>query len=340
LISRVADHCFWFGRYLERAESTARLLESTRTMAFDAGIPVTQCWLPLIIVSGQLPDFRERLGEEKAGDGEFVQRHMAFSEDNFVSLVRSIDAARENARVVRETLSEEVWHEVNSLYHWFHDGRAEALFNSDREGFYAHVRRGVQLSLGLVRSTMLHDEPMSFLWLGVMLERIGQIARILDMHHHTMERERQQPGNLAWASAGIVEEALWLSLLRSCSGFDAYRKLNHGRVTVNTMIQFVVFEPRFPRALLYCVRASYRILKEVWPAGLPSHTADGMDAAGRLESLMDWMLGQQSKLATISIHDLLTHVVDETAISCQEIGEEIRKGGHPEPEIQTESSEQ
>ena len=47
MISRVADHCFWFGRYVDRAESTARLLQVTRTLVFDADIPVTQCWQPL-----------------------------------------------------------------------------------------------------------------------------------------------------------------------------------------------------------------------------------------------------------------------------------------------------
>ena len=71
------------------------------------------------------------------------------------------------------------------------------------------MRRSTQLILGLVRSTMLHDEPMSFLWLGVMIERAGQTARILDMHHHTMERE---------AAHDIVQMALWMSLLRACSG--------------------------------------------------------------------------------------------------------------------------
>ena len=65
VISRVADHCFWFGRYLERAESTARLLQATRTLVFDADIPVTQCWQPLVIVSGEYPAFVERHGARR-----------------------------------------------------------------------------------------------------------------------------------------------------------------------------------------------------------------------------------------------------------------------------------
>ena len=60
MISRVADHCFWLGRYLERAESTARLLQVTRTLAFDAELPPLQCWRPLVIVSGEYPEFVAR----------------------------------------------------------------------------------------------------------------------------------------------------------------------------------------------------------------------------------------------------------------------------------------
>jgi uncharacterized alpha-E superfamily protein len=79
MISRVADHCFWFGRYVERAESTARLLQATRTLVFDADLPVTQCWQPLVIVSGEYPSFVERFGPESAGDGERVQDQRALS---------------------------------------------------------------------------------------------------------------------------------------------------------------------------------------------------------------------------------------------------------------------
>ena len=85
MISRVADHCFWFGRYLDRAESTARLLQATRTLVFDADIPVTQCWQPLVIVSGEEEPFVKRYGRDALGNGEVVQEYMTWNEDNLVS---------------------------------------------------------------------------------------------------------------------------------------------------------------------------------------------------------------------------------------------------------------
>ena len=95
MISRVADHCFWLGRYIERAESTARLLQVTRTLAFDAELPPLYCWRPLVIVSGQHPEFSARLGAESAGNGDVVQRYMTWAPENPVSIRNSIRAARE-----------------------------------------------------------------------------------------------------------------------------------------------------------------------------------------------------------------------------------------------------
>ena len=118
VISRVADHCFWFGRYLDRAESTARLLQATRTLVFDADIPVTQCWQPLVIVAGEEEPFVAKHGREALGNGELVQEYMTWNRDNMVSLASSVRAARECARAIRDQLSLEAWEEVNELYLW------------------------------------------------------------------------------------------------------------------------------------------------------------------------------------------------------------------------------
>ncbi|MES1209345.1 MAG: alpha-E domain-containing protein, partial [Pseudomonadota bacterium] len=94
MISRVADHCFWLGRYIERAESAARLLQVTRTLAFDAELPPMSCWRPLVTVSGQYPELAAHLGADAAGNGEAVQRYMTWAPDNPVSIRSSIRAAR------------------------------------------------------------------------------------------------------------------------------------------------------------------------------------------------------------------------------------------------------
>lgn len=316
MISRVADHCFWFGRYLDRAESSARLLQATRSLVFDADIPVTQCWQPLVIVSGEHPAFVERLGPAQAGNGEAVQHYMTWDLDSQVSLRRSVQAARESARNIRDVLSIDAWEETNELHLWLSSPEARALYQENREQFYRRVRKGTQLVLGLIRSTMLHDTPMSFLWLGAMMERVGQTARILDMHHHTRVQEQ--------VSEGIVEVALWLSLLKACSGQEAFLKRHQGRVSARAVVSFLLFDRQFPRSLRYCLASSRKLLADIWP-----DAGAGRESLARLGALEAWLDRRALAFAPEAIHELLTHVVDETALTCAAIGKEIL--GPPRP---------
>ena len=312
MISRVADHCFWVGRYFDRAESTSRLLQVTRELAFDAELPSLECWRPVVIVSGQYPDFVARFDSEAAGNGEVVQRYMTWAPENPVSVRNAIRAARESARSIREVLSQDIWHATNELYLWFASEEATQQYLHDRDEVYKHVRRSTQLNLGLVRSTMLHDTPMDLLWLGVLLERVGQTARILDMHYHMLEG--------AAAQHQILETALWLSLLRSCSGFDAFMRQNRGRVSRTEVVAFLFFEPRFPRSLRYCVQSALKIVERLWG------DAESTDSANAIQILsgLDAWLGEKA-LAPLpnSIHELLTHVVDEISRICAAVQQNI-----------------
>ena len=196
------------------------------------------------------------------------------------------------------------------------------------------MRKATQLVLGLVRSTMLHDTPMSFLWMGAMLERMGQTARILDMHHHTMTLEPAlDPASEAVHR--IVEVALWLSLLRACSGYEAFVKKFRGRVSAQAVVSFLLFDTQFPRSLRYCLRSARKILQDIWPTsaapGLASapgrsggSAAPGRLSQARLDELSAWLDGRAGALEPAAVHQVLTHVVDETGYICSSIGEEIQ----------------
>jgi uncharacterized alpha-E superfamily protein len=318
MISRVADHCFWFGRYLERAESSSRLLQATRALVFDADIPVTQCWAPLVIVSGERDPFVDRHGVGALGDGELVQEYLTWSDESRVSLHSSVRFARESARAIRDQLSLDVWEEINALYHFLDRPESRRLYREDREELYKSVRRSTQLSLGLVRSTMLHEEPMSFLWAGVMLERTAQIARTLDMHHHTMERE---------SAHAVVEVALWLSLVRACSSYDAYLRIAQGRVSAQGIVEFLLLSPDFPRSLRYCLRAAYGLLRRIW-----SHVTDDPElhaSLSHLGALLDWLDAREGDVDLARIHGLLTYVVDESSKVCDAVLREIQGPEQP-----------
>src|SRR5438477_12547998 len=98
MISRVAEHCFWMSRYLERTENTARVLDVNRTLLLDFEVPSERQWKPLLIISG-INDYPGN------ADAETVQYHLTWELDNPSSIAASLAAARENARVVREVIS-------------------------------------------------------------------------------------------------------------------------------------------------------------------------------------------------------------------------------------------
>lgn len=323
MISRVADHCFWFGRYVERAESTARMLAATASLALDAELPPAQVWRPVVVVSGEEDAFRTRVADGDDdhaawGDGEIVQRFMVWDEDNGVSLARSITGARWNARSIREVVSLEAWETVNELHLWFAGPAAHAQYANQRDVFYQQVRRSTQLTLGLLRSTMLHDEPLDFIWLGVLLERVSQTARTLDVHHHAFTNLPRRHE--------IVETALWLSLLRALSGSEAYMKRAAGRISSEAVARFLISEDAFPRSIAYCVHSAYDRLCAIRPP--EQHELPGGMSLERLRVLDTWVAARRKESLTGStVHDLLTHVVDEVHAIGAMLGKELLGAG-------------
>ena len=318
MIARVADHCFWLGRYIERAESTARVLQVTGALALDAELPSVRCWEPVVIVAGQEHDFVERHGRAALGDAELVQRYLMSDDDNPVSLRRSVWAARENARSVRDVVSLEVWEAVNELHVFLGSDEAEAKYANDRDALYGRVQRSTQLALGLLRSTMLHDTPLDYIWLGVLLERVSQTARLLDVQYHALVAEG--------APHPVLETALWLSLLRACSGFEAFMKRNREKVTGATVAAFLILEPRFPRSVIYCVTSSRERLRAI----CGEDALPGSHAREQLATLERWLVAlAPDTLHGARVHEVLTHVVDEAQAVCAAVSSELLGQGGP-----------
>lgn len=315
MISRVADHGFWLGRYVERAESTARLLATTRSLALDAELEPAACWRPVVVVAGEEQSYAARLAGDVAawGDGDRVEAFLALDPRVPASIVCSVAAARDNARSIREVVSLDAWESVNELYLWLGSDAARAEFADRRDGFYRQVRNSTQLTLGLMRSTMLHDEPLDFIWLGVMLERVSQTARILDVQHHafTSVSNRHE----------VVETSLWLSLLRSLSGFEPFMKQCQGKVDAIAVADFLIRETRFPRAIAYCVHAAYQRLAAIRPPD--ADDLPGGTTLARLRALDELIASRPGGLRGGAVHDLLTLVVDEIHAVCDSLGKEL-----------------
>jgi uncharacterized alpha-E superfamily protein len=320
VISRVASHCFWLGRYLERAESAARVLLVTRNLALDGDLGPRQAWAPVIVVSGEEARYRARFGDAGLEDAERVQEYLSWDEDNPCSIRRSLAAARDNARGIREVVSLESWEWLNGLHVWLAAPEAREMYDADRHAFFRRIRQACQALLGVMDATMLHDDALDFVRLGVLLERAGQTARILDVHHHAF---------VEYGAHQVIETALWLSLLRACSGFEPFMKRHQAAVTPDAVARFLVLEPRFPRSVRHCLREAYARLARLRPPG--EHQLPGGRSLAVLRALGEHVDACEATLGEAGLHELLTHVVDEAAVICNVIGEELL-GSAPLPD--------
>lgn len=296
MISRVAEHCYWLARYLERAENTARVLEVNHTLLLDFHLPVEQQWRPLLIISG-IHDY------PKEATAENVQAYMTWDPDNPCSIVSSLGAARENARIIREVISAEMWERINFYHLWVQGPDARAAFDTNRSEFYAQVRRINQLVHGICDATMAHGEAWEFFRLGAHLERACQTARILDVKYHMLLPRLEDVGTPA-------DNAHWMAILMSCSGYEPFHKkpralpVDPGPVVA----EFLIFDGQFPRSVRRCL----------WECETALAAAAG-SAAGRpltapeekLRELIGWLDARAvADVIRDGLHESLTRVVD------------------------------
>jgi uncharacterized alpha-E superfamily protein len=304
MISRVAEHCFWMSRYLERAENTARVLEVNLTLLLDLDVPLEQQWKPLLIISG-IHDFT------KEPDAEAVQHYLTWDAGNLCSVAASLEAARENGRIIREVISLEVWERLNYYYLWLQGPIARELYDLNRSEFYNQIRRINQLIHGISEGTMAHDEAWEFFQLGRYLERACQTARILDVKYHILLPTPEHVGT-------PVDSAQWAAILTSCSGYEPFHKQWRSGDTGVGVAEFLILDPLFPRSVLWCLRQCLAAAQSI-SGRSAAETVKPVDQG--LEDLLGWLEASAIEdLVKMGLHEALTRVVN----SIHTIGEVIR----------------
>ena len=305
MISRVAEHCYWMSRYLERLENTARTLEVNATLLLDFEVPLELQWKPVLIISG-LEDYPGPF------DGETVQNHLTWDTSNPDSIASSLAATRENARIIREVVSAEMWEQINYSHLWMQGDAARELYHRSRSEFYGQVKRINQLIHGIAAGTMAHGEAWDFFILGKHLERACQTARILDVKYHMLLPTPQHVGT-------PVDGAHWIAILKSCSGYEAFHKKRMLGDRGISVADFLIFDSLFPRSVRYCLHLCQRAAHKV--SGRPL-TQPGNDVEHKLDSLVRWLnLVKIDDFVRAGLHEELTSVIDRI----HEIGETVHR---------------
>lgn len=253
MLSRTADHVYWMSRYIERAESLARLVDAHYRMSLlpQTGEALTKSLTSTLKALSMEDAYR---AHHDVLDSRRALEFVSLDRDEPGSIMSCLRAARENARAVRGTLTSELWETLNSTWldarvFWTQGARV------DIGQFVEWVKERSHLTRGVTVGTMLRDEAFHFSRIGTFLERADNTARILAAHQSDL-----RPGADA---AAVPDPYEWSVLLKALSAFEVYRRVYRDVITPYRVAQMLILREDMPRSLLRCCKELYQNLRSV-----------------------------------------------------------------------------
>ena len=266
MLSRAAEALFWIGRYAERAEDTARLLDvHFHQIIVDPAVDEGDTCRVVGTVMG--------LRQGPATMREVLDT-LAYDQDNASSIAGALTAARENARGVREAVSGEIWECLNTT-HLELPRRVSAARQFGPAPFFSYVRQRAALLSGYVASTISRDSGYDFLALGRSLERADMTARLLAAAVGTPTRGGEH----------------WVTTLRACSAHEAYLRTYQRGVDAPLVLEFLLLDRLFPRSVLHALSVGEEALARLEPAadGRYGQAPEARRTLGRVRTDLEFL---------------------------------------------------
>jgi len=264
LLARFAANAYWTGRYMERAENLARILDVNET--FARGRSEEESWLPIVHLHDDDDHFFRHYGDATA---QSVVSFYTLNTHNRNSIASCVGHARENARTMRHLISTEMWAQLNVFHGWMRGLGERDIRLDNLSRLCAAIKEGCQTHAGILEGTLFRDQVWYFYLIGKQVERAGQISRLVDIKSHLLERP-----------VGDVEIAIdisqWNALLRSAAGYQAFRRVYPRGIEPDLVLEFFFFNPDFPRSVARCLVEIDHLL-----AGL---TRGGLNAASDIRA--------------------------------------------------------
>lgn len=243
MLSRVAENLYWMARYLERAEDLARLVNVNSNLVLDLPRRVGFGWQPLVEITGGETLFGE-LYENL--DERSVVRFLVADRRNPGSIISSLDFARENLRTTRDIVPREVWERLNDVYLRARQRSASGVPKRQRYAFLNALIGDCQQLTGLLAGTMSRTEAYWFTKAGRYLERADMTSRILDVRTEDLLLDGAD-------DLTPFANIQWMSVLKSLTGYQMYRHHVRLRVRAPDVLQFLIKDAQFPRAVFHCL---------------------------------------------------------------------------------------
>lgn len=279
MLSRVANLTYWMARYLERAENTARIVDVNAQLVIDLqsrqAADDPKSWEPLVYVTGDEEKFFELYG--KTVNERSVVDFMLFDRRNPSSFMSCIAIARENARCIRDQLSNEVWETLNTFYLRLKGDDYSRYAQIGSVEYLNRLKTQIQLFYGVAESMLPRTQGWWFFELGRHLERADNTSRILDVKYYMLLPTLHAVGS-------ALDMIQWASVLRSCSAFEAFRRSRRGQLSLERVLDYLVRDEDFPRSIVHAVIRAEDALGEI-VAEAP-HLAENQASAlaGKLRS--------------------------------------------------------
>jgi len=257
LLARMAESVYWGGRYLERAECTARIVQVHTDAHVDMPVGEDVGWEPLLSIAGVDEEFDDHYrGAADSGTGRAAEddviEFLLQSEKNPSSILGAISSARENLRTARPVVPREAWEAGNNLWLTCSDYLDETRSRKGRVQWLRRVIAGCQMINGILLGTMSRDEAMSFLTIGQNLERADLTTRVLDARSENLHPKRGDDP---------YDVVHWMAVLRSLAAYQPFRRAMPARPQGGSTLRFLLQDDRFPRAVSACLTETRSQLK-------------------------------------------------------------------------------
>ncbi|MFR9804740.1 alpha-E domain-containing protein [Pseudonocardia sp. RS010] len=268
MLARNAESLYWIGRYVERADDTARILDvSVHQLLEDATIDVDVAARRLLGVMGVDP------GTDEPLDAFSLTEVLGYSADTPGSIVSSISSARENARGAREVVSSEMFECLNATWNALPERQRYARWVGPH-AFFSYIEDRAAMFSGLAASTMSRDDSWRFYLLGRSVERVDMVVRLL------LSRVSDRMGSPGW-----------LSVLRSAGAQDTYLRTYRGAVDAVRVAQFMLMDRLFPRSVFSSLREAETCLQQLdqRPTARVGAQAEALRLLGRARSELEFL---------------------------------------------------
>ncbi len=314
MLSRAANNLYWMSRHIERAETTARLLDVTYRMSLlpyriqESDQSWAEPWALPLVISGLASAYYERYPGVLSSDN--VLRFMVLDPANPSSLYSCIQSARENARTVRGAITSEMYEDINAAWLEIRNQDYDRLHAGGLGEFFDWVKMRSHQFRGVTFGTMLRDEGYNFIRLGTFMERADNTARLLDVKYHTLLPSAADVG-------GAVDYYQWGALLRSLSAFDSYRKIYRDLITPMKVAELLILRADVPRSLHACMNEIYDILREL----CDESSIEAERLAGELHAQLHY--GRTGQIIALGLHEYLMDFLEKLSLLTTEIDEDF-----------------